>query len=106
MISNTQAGATPRRRTKPKRRASPLCTYADFAPVLPVEIPRRRVLQLSNAGRFPKYARLGGPRSEPAFRSDAVLAWLRQTYGDLLPDLVASIEEKGFPVNPSFRGEV
>ena len=82
-----------------------LCTYADFGPSLPVPTPREHVLRLSKLGRFPRYTRPAGFHSEPVFSTVDVMAWLRTTYGDLLPEYVAQIEREGFAkAKPSRAG--
>jgi hypothetical protein len=91
-IQTTRTSVSARRRGKCKRRESPLCVYADFGPRLPTPTTRRKILDLSASGYFPKFCRPAGPRSEPVFSKKDVLDWYRQNFGDLWPDLVDQVE--------------
>lgn len=84
------------------RKAKPaiLRTYFDLAPFLPSPIPRRQWLRLSELGKAPAYTRPAGFKSEPVFLEQDFIIWVKQTYGKLLPEYVASLENDGLSAKP------
>jgi len=89
-----------RRPSRCARKDSALCVYDDFKHVLPVPTPRSHLLRLSSLGKFPRFIRPSGFKSEPHFLKEEVVGWIRTKYGSLLPEIVDRIEKEGF-VKPS-----
>jgi len=94
----------PRRSSRCARKGSPLCTYADFSHVLPVPTSREHILRLSSLGKFPRFIRPSGFKSEPHFLKEEVIGWIRTKYGSLLPEVVDRIEKEGFTKSSSHEG--
>jgi len=78
-----------------------LCVYADIADLPLMPPTRRRALKAADAADFPPYLRLHGPYSEPVWKRVAIMAWLREKFGKLLPDVVREIEMSGALVPPA-----
>lgn len=89
-----------------KAKAPVLCTYAQIAPFLPRPIQRRQWLRLSDLGKAPGYTRPAGFKSEPVFLERDFVLWVKRTYGDLLPDYVASLEREGLSAKPFSHGDL
>lgn len=87
---------TTRRPSRCARKDSPLCVYDDFKNVLPVPTSRNHLLRLSSLGKFPRFIRPAGFKSEPHFLKKDVLGWIRNKYGSLMPELVDRLEKDGF----------
>jgi hypothetical protein len=73
-----------------------LCAYADFESLLPIPISRDKIIQMSKSGNFPPFIRPANQKSEPVFRKEDILDWIRHTYSDFLPACVAEVEKSDF----------
>ena len=73
-----------------------LCIYANFEFLLPVPVTRAKILQMSRNAKFPAYIRPSDRKSEPVFRREDVLNWIRDTYSEFFPARVAEIMKTGF----------
>lgn len=87
------------------KKNSPTCTCGEIRPLIHEVFPVKDdadLLRISRQGNAPKYYRTGSQRQTPAvFLKSDWLAFAKQRWGCLRPDLIQQMIDAGFEPDPA-----
>ena len=78
--------------TESAKRDAGFLSLDECLELLPIELPRKRAFIWSNSGRFPRIIRVFHRESDPMVDADEFLTWLKLSFQEELPGVVARIE--------------